>query len=827
MIKPSHKTILLVEDEPMIAMEKKSTLEEYGYSVISTNNGENALKIVDSGEKVDLILMDINLGPGMDGTEAAKRILENHDLPLIFISSHTEREVVEKTEGITSYGYIVKYSGETVLIQSIKMAFRLYDATLRKWEKEELQLKSMVLDQITDHVTITDTNGVITYVNKIQEKDLKIPKEELIGNPTVIYGEDPARGATQKEILTKTLEQGYWRGEVVNYAADGKEIVLDCRTQVIRDKDGNPISLCGISTDITDRKHTEERLLKSESLQSLILSAIPDMLMRFDNEGRYLDIINYRDDELAAPKESVIGKTVSSVIPGELGVRLEKTIRSVVKTGKMEKVEYGLDVPAGHCYFEARIIPFTENEAISLTRDITEKKKAEKALEESEEKYRLLVEKAHDGIEIAQDDLIIFCNQQFADMLGYTVKELKNISFLDIYTEEGTRQLYERQKLRSAGEFVPNHYTTTFKKKDGTVIDVNVNYDITEYRNRPATFAIIRDITEKKKAQKALWESERTYLGLIDGMMDTVWVINLDGNLIDVNKTAETLLGYTKEELLEIGLSGIDSSLKKEDIIKLIKSMPEDKVQIFETVHKAKDGAMIPVEICSSIITYKGEKAILSIARNITERKKNEDKIKSLLKEKELLLKETHHRIKNNMGTIKSLLSLQAKLQDNPGVQKTLYDAAARLQSMAVLYDKLYRSHGFHELNVRDFLPSLVSEIKNIYAHGGRVYTTVDAEDIILDSKMLSSLGIILNECITNSMKHAFHSIENPEISIKIYKTKSGIKLIYQDNGPGMESTKKSNNSTFGFQLLSMMISQINGTMEIESKNGMKFTFEF
>lgn len=823
-----QKTILLVEDEALIALDETSTLEDYGYAVITASCGEDAIKIVDSGNRVDLILMDINLGEGIDGTETAKRILEKHDLPLIFLSSHTEREIVNKTEGITSYGYIVKNSGETVFIQSIKMAFRLYDATLRKWEREELRLKSLVLDQITDHVTITDINGVITYVNKIQEKDLKIPKEKLIGNPTVIYGEDSSRGATQKEILTKTLEHGRWRGEVVNYAADGKEIVLDCRTQIIRDNEGNPISLCGISTDITDRKNTEERLKKSESLQSLILSAIPDMLMRFDKEGRYLDIINYRDDELAAPKEAVIGKTVSSVIPAELGIKLENTIRSVVETGKMKKVEYGLDVPAGHCYFEARIIPFTENEAISLTRDITEKRKAEKALEESEEKYRLLVEKAHDGIEISQDDMIIFCNQQFADMLGYSVKELKNISFLDIYTEEGLEQLYERQKLRLAGEPLSQSYTTTFRKKDGTVIDVDVNYEITEYRNRPATFAIIRDITEKKKTQKALWESERTYLGLIDGMVDTAWVINFDGKLIDVNKTAETLLGYTKEELFEIGLWGIDSSLSKENIIHLIKNIPKDKVQNFETVHKTKDGTMIPVEICSTIITFHGEKAILSIARNITERKKNEDQIKSLLNEKELLLKETHHRIKNNMGTIKSLLSLQAKLHNNPDVQKTLFDAAARVQSMAVLYDKLYRSHAFRELNIRDFLTSLIPEIQKLYTLDIQINTVLDIEDIMLDSKTLSALGIILNECMTNSIKHAFKTIENPEISIHVYKTASGTRLIYNDNGSGifsLDDMKES--STFGLQLLSMMISQINGTMAIDTQKSLKFTFDF
>ena len=216
-----------VEDEEITAKLGIKSLEKYGYDVIYADTGEKAVEIVESIPGIDLILMDIDLGDGLDGTEAAERILANKEIPIIFLSSHTEPEVVEKTEGITSYGYIVKNSGETVLIASIRMAFRLFEAN------ERLRLQGMVLDQIDDRVTVTDLSGNITYVNNAEVISLGYEREELLGSTTDKYGENSAAGATQHEILEETLEKGHWRGEVINYSAAGEEIIMDCRTQVI------------------------------------------------------------------------------------------------------------------------------------------------------------------------------------------------------------------------------------------------------------------------------------------------------------------------------------------------------------------------------------------------------------------------------------------------------------------------------------------------------------------------------------------------------------------------------------------------------------------
>jgi PAS domain S-box-containing protein len=126
--------------------------------------------------------------------------------------------------------------------------------------QQMLQLQAMVLDQIQDHVTVTDLQGRILYVNEAECRLLKRTREQLLGTNVESYGEDSALGATQREIIQQTLTHGQWRGEVVNYSADGTRVVLDCRTYVVHDAAQEAVSLCGIATDMTERKMVEEKM---------------------------------------------------------------------------------------------------------------------------------------------------------------------------------------------------------------------------------------------------------------------------------------------------------------------------------------------------------------------------------------------------------------------------------------------------------------------------------------------------------------------------------------------------------------------------------------
>lgn len=157
MNKKDGKIILLVEDNSTTAFIEKNIIEKYGYTVICANSGEAAVEMAEKTPDIDLVLMDIDLGKGMDGTMAASLILKKLDVPLIFLSSHEEREVIENTQTISSYGYVVKDSGEMALIVSIRTAFRLFDSLLK--EKEYQAFRSRVFEKSTLPIVVMDAEN--------------------------------------------------------------------------------------------------------------------------------------------------------------------------------------------------------------------------------------------------------------------------------------------------------------------------------------------------------------------------------------------------------------------------------------------------------------------------------------------------------------------------------------------------------------------------------------------------------------------------------------------------------------------------------------------
>jgi PAS domain S-box-containing protein len=391
------KTVLLVEDEALIAMNEAAVLEDHGFEVTTAHSAEKAIELVENNG-IDLILMDIDLGKGkMDGTEAAQCILENHTIPIVFLTNHVEKEYVERVKKISGYGYILKNSGEFVLIESINMAFTLFETNQslereneeRKKTEQQLRFQAMLLDQIQDRVIATDLNGRITYVNKAECKTFGKSADELIGMHVSEFGDNPSRGTTQQEIIETTLREGSWQGEVINYTEDGCEIDFDARIQLIYDENGEPTGMLGISTDITDRKQSEQALRHSESKMRAILEAIPDMMFINSEDGTFLDHHATENNSLFTSPAQFLGKRIHDVFPSGIASNFHSMVKSVIETGEMQNYEYRLSIAGKPLDFEARIVPYGEKKTLSIVREITEHKQAE------EEKDFLMKELNH------------------------------------------------------------------------------------------------------------------------------------------------------------------------------------------------------------------------------------------------------------------------------------------------------------------------------------------------------------------------------------------------------------------------------------------------
>jgi len=196
--------------------------------------------------------------------------------------------------------------------------------------------------------------------------------------------------------------------------------------------------------------------------------------------------------------------------------------------------------------------------------------------------------------------------------------------------------------------------------------------------------------------------------------------------------------------------------------------------------------------------------------------------------EKELLLKEVHHRIKNNMRTMMNLLSLQSSvLKDSPAVT-ALQDARSRMQSMGVLYEKLYRSEDFREISIKDYLPPLIDEIVGVFPHNEMVKIETEIADFSLSARLLSPLGIIVNELVTNAMKYAFTGRTTGTIRVSAASKNNRATLVFEDNGCGIpESIDIENSTGFGLQLIGMLTKQLKGTIRLDRQHGSRFILEF
>lgn len=489
-------------------------------------------------------------------------------------------------------------------------------------------------------------------------------------------------------------------------------------------------------------------------------------------------------------------------------------------------------------------------------------KKVVEKLRENEEKYRNLVEKACDGIAIIQDKLFKYVNPRLAEIAGYTADELIGKTFSDFIHPDELPKVVGRHKRRLAGEEVPSIYESAIIAKDGRKVLVELNVNQNMYLGKPTTFVFVRDITVRNKEEKIqasvykiseaahstgdlqefyqiihkiiaelMPAKDNFYISLYDkstGMLHFPYFVDEEEENPGPQKLGRGLTEYvfrTGRSLLADPEKFAELE-KKEEVI----SIGPPSIDWLGVPLKigGKTIGVLTVQSYTEGVRYtEEEKNILSfIAEQVAmaiERKEAEDKLKTSLAEKEVLLREIHHRVKNNLQIITSLLNLQSRhIEDEPALDM-FQESRNRVRSMALVHEKLYRSNDLAKVDFSEYIQSLGRHLFMSYGINSAVIDLdVRVSDVFLDINTSIPCGLIINELISNSLKHAFYGRKQGKIHVGLGPGKNGkYKLLVKDDGVGLPKgldVKKT--ESLGLQLVTMLVEQLQGTLRIENKKG-------
>jgi PAS domain S-box-containing protein len=1038
MIDERHRTILLVEDEALIAVAEKMTLEKYGFKVLTAYTGERAIMTVNSTPEIDLILMDIDLGSGIDGTVAAKKILETHDIPLVFLSSHTEPEVVEKTEGITSYGYIVKDSGETILIASIKMAFRLFEARMNEKKKEEAVIaekdfNSLLINSTPAFFVSMDKDMNIMSMNTAMMQTLGYTKDEMIGKNYLAMLVPKSEHVMLTEVFNRLLnlkQKTFNENKIIT--KDGREILCEWYGTPIL-KENTVESFIGMGINITERRQIEqiqriqqeivlelntcndlrqglEKVLKvilrldcidcgaiyiadpiDDSLDMVVHQGLSkdftEIVSHFSSDstrvkviltgeahyGKYSDIfpdldeirvkeglrafatipimhlgkmiavlnvashshdsistetcksletialqiggsllrlrtdtvllkneeifkqfmdnspiyVFFKDDKirpirlsrnyekmLGKPIKELLGKTMDELFPSELAKSMVADDLRVLNEGKPITIEEEFN---GRFYSTIKFPIHIEGKPLYLsgyTVDTTDRK-------------------LHDKILQIQDNLFIDLNScsDLQQGMGKVLKAVLQLEYIDcgaVYiadSTDGSLDLFVHQGLSKdfanhisrfdadspmvriilEGKGLHGLYSDIIPDRDEILLEegllasaifpimcqdqlIAVLYVASHgHDSIPAgTLQSLETITYqiggtllRLRADAALRESEELFRSFVHQSRDGIVIIDSHGTIVEWNESEEKITGIQRTDAIarpiwEVQYQLVPDEKKTPEYNALarkiaieglkegvgLKRLLEDEIQRPDGSRRFMQTILFGIPSGRGILAG-------SICRDVTDQKLAEHENKTLLQEKTLLLKEVHHRIKNNIASIESLLSLQSHSVKNPEALSILKHAISRMQSMKILYDNLLISENYTNISAKGYFENLIDAIIDLFPLSSNIIIERNISDYTINSKLLVPIGIIVNELITNALKYAFTDSEQGILQITISRIENKISIIIADNGKGMpDDYNRDENKGFGYILVGMLIKQIEGSFSMIRENGTKIVIE-
>jgi PAS domain S-box-containing protein len=365
---------------------------------------------------------------------------------------------------------------------------------------------------------------------------------------------------------------------------------------------------------------------------------------------------------------------------------------------------------------------------------------------------------------------------------------------------------------------------------------VGIEYENFVYKLRSGEIvAVFENVTERKSHEQKLTVTLAKYRVLFDNFPLGISVSDSEGNILEVNAMSEKLLGISSIQHIHRKINSSEwriirpdgSPMPAEEFASVIALRENRLVENIEMGIVKPDNEITWISVTAAPVPLKGYGVVITYS-DITEHRRSEQKVRALISEKEFLLMEANHRMKNNMNIINSLLILQAETMNEPSAKDALLNAAQRVRNLQSLYEKLFLLPGDSAMSVKDFLTGLVDEIISSFTESVDLRVVKEIDDFTLEAKKLQLLGIIINELLSNTMKYAFKGHDSGLVEVSASLSDRRVTVTVSDDGCGIPDTIGFHKSTgFGMMLVGFMTGSLDGEIRIERGSGTKIILEF
>lgn len=462
------------------------------------------------------------------------------------------------------------------------------------------------------------------------------------------------------------------------------------------------------------------------------------------------------------------------------------------------------------------------------------KKQMENKLKQSQDNYyQTIFENTSAATIIVEENMLIsLVNIEFSALTGYPKEEIEGkMKWTEFFAQEDLLQMEEYHSLRRINPaYAPRNYEVQLVARDGAIRYVYLT--VTMLPGTRKSMVSILDMTELRRSKKAIEESREKFKSIFENAAEAIILFDCQGVIIESNDKIEEIFGFKKEEIIGKNFMSIVSMMGmdyEETQIVFNHLISGNELKQIEWAIQNKNGKEVIFRVRPSIIRDKNSiNGILLIMEDITELKNVENSLKTSLEEKEILLREIHHRVKNNLQIISSLLSLQRIQVEDKQTADILWECQGRVRTMAMIHENLYQSQDIGYINFRNYVEKMLYDIFNSYHVDEKsINLNTQVESVEMGIETAMPCGLIINELATNSIKHAFpHG--NGNIKIELESDGEAHVLSFADDGIGLPlniDPKKS--KKLGLMVVKTLVNQLNGVMEIDRTNGTKFIIKF